>query len=530
MQTPYFIPVVSLAIASIVWIWSWIHRKRYFTSAPEGVGQRISTMVYPYIRPIVYSLALMWAGFLYVVAVSTTPTIHAALSVLMRNFALTGLAMLGLTLIPGLLSVYFPRWSMNGLIIHARRALGLSAFGFIATHGTLGFLFNLSANLLSIFYLAPRNQIALLCSSVAFIILTLMAITSIDSVEKKLGPVRWKRLHRFVYWAAILAVIHAFMIGSHFTKPQAHIPAITNISALTLLLLEAGATLIRLGQQKRFGTWQGRLITLLLTVLLVSGFWATISIFEKPYDPHSAHRAGYSRNYIAHVTTEPVQIVPNQPVAVKIRIEDKRTGQTVTKFQTVQEKLMHLMVISRDLEAYQHIHPDIQPDGTFTTTITVPKEGTYTLYIEYSPPDFLENVSFGTIKTTQASSDEVAQLVVDERSKTYGDTTVSLSTPAKISVNDTVDFAYTLKDAKTGAAVADIQPYLAAFGHLAVVSQDSQTYTHVHPIDVPLVADQVGGPRVRFSTFFQKKGLYKLFAQFKRNDEVFVTDFVVEVQ
>lgn len=531
LQSPYIVQAISLLIAVMVWAASWAHRYGWLPKMHTGEHRRdLWQRVFPYIRSIVYTVALSWATYLFIRASENSPSVSVSLSGLMRQFGLTGLYLLFAALLPGLLNVYFPSFSFNALLTHSRRAIGVSAFCFAAMHGTIGFIYSLSANILSIVYLAPRYQLALLASFLAFTILMLLTATSFDRVESWMGPVKWKRLHRFVYMAAILAVIHAFLIGSHFTAPASFIPRVTNIVALALLLLEAGATFLRLVQQKRLYVIQGKRILALLVFLLIGGFWLTAFTLQKPYDPHARHRKGYSKNYSVELVTKPVVIMPNTPIELRITVRDKRNNKQVKKFQIVQEKPMHLIVISKDLQSYQHLHPELQSDGSFMGTVVLPREGTYNLYIEYSPPDFLENLSVATLTTQAAPPGERADLTIDKRSKEFTGTTVSLSPTGVVPITDTVDFSYIVSDTQTNKPVVDLQPYLAAFGHLAIVSEDGQTFTHVHPIDVPLSADQLGGPRVRFSTFFQKPGLYKLFAQFKRADEVFVTDFVIEVK
>ncbi len=50
---------------------------------------------------------------------------------------------------------------------------------------------------------------------VGFIALTLMlplAVTSTNAMIRKLGSVRWKLLHRLAYVAAILGVVHYYML------------------------------------------------------------------------------------------------------------------------------------------------------------------------------------------------------------------------------------------------------------------------------------------------------------------------------
>ncbi len=54
----------------------------------------------------------------------------------------------------------------------------------------------------------------------AFVMLLLLAATSTDKMIRRLGGARWRALHRLVYPAAILGVIHYFMmIKAGFQQP-----------------------------------------------------------------------------------------------------------------------------------------------------------------------------------------------------------------------------------------------------------------------------------------------------------------------
>lgn len=517
----------SISLMLVVWILSYFGYRLKKQKEMGGFAKYLTHILHLYIRPMVYAVCSIWATYLFVRVAQAGPSITTSIAVLMRGFALTGLYLLFISLLPGLFSVYFPNFPFNALFVRARRALGVSGFFFGAAHGCIGFFYNLSGNIFAPLFLPVRYQIALVCSFFAFFILFLMTVSSVDRVEAWLGPVKWKRLHRFVYWATILIVIHAFLIGSHFTIPSSFIPKLTNIIALTFLLLEVGATILRFWQQKLLYTPKNIWISIALICVVGSGFWVTKESFQKPYDPHSLHRKGYSKNYIVEIATEPKILMPNQEAVARITVRDKRNNAIVKKFQTVQEKLMHIVIVGRDLSTYQHIHPQQENDGTFTVAFTLPKEGTYIWYVGYSPPDFLENLSVITLKTQNAPPEE-AMLAVDVQPKIIDDIHVSLTPTGNIPLTDTVDFSYVFT--ATGDPINDMQTYLGAFGHLAIVSEDGKTYLHVHPIDVPISADQLGGPRVRFSTFFQQKGKYKLFGQFKRGDKTFLVEHVIEVK
>lgn len=196
----------------------------------------------PYIRRIIASLALLWALFLYYWVAFSIPNEAVAYSFLMRYSALTGLFLLFVTLVPGLVRAYAPNLPITPLLITARKALGLSAFGFIALHVIIGFFHNLGGSLSAILYLPPINRGGLVLGTIAFIILSIMAITSINSIIRWLGSLRWKRIHRFVYLAILFAVTHALFLGSHFSRVLAPIPLMVLIATFIFTLLEVSAT------------------------------------------------------------------------------------------------------------------------------------------------------------------------------------------------------------------------------------------------------------------------------------------------
>jgi Cu/Ag efflux protein CusF len=108
------------------------------------------------------------------------------------------------------------------------------------------FFSNLSGSLQSIFFLSGNNQVALIFGALAFAIVSLMALTSVDIAVKRLGQRVWKFLHLLIYLAVPLVLAHAFLIGSYFANPKSFIPASVDFVALTMpqySLQENGPTL-----------------------------------------------------------------------------------------------------------------------------------------------------------------------------------------------------------------------------------------------------------------------------------------------
>ena len=107
-------------------------------------------------------------------------------------------------------------WSVIGRL---RRMLGLFAFFYVVLH------FMSYVGLDQFFYwtgiwqdIVKRVYITL--GMAAVLMLMPLAVTSTDKMVKKIGARNWRRLHRLVYPAAILAVIHYFMmIKADYTQP-----------------------------------------------------------------------------------------------------------------------------------------------------------------------------------------------------------------------------------------------------------------------------------------------------------------------
>jgi Cu+-exporting ATPase len=92
------------------------------------------------------------------------------------------------------------------------------------------------------------------------------------------------------------------------------------------------------------------------------------------------------------------------------------------------------------------------------------------------------------------------------------------------------DLHFTLTDAATGRPVHDLQPYLAAAGHIVIMRADGQTFAHEHAT----VTDAAGrpvfalpgttfGPELDLHAQFPTAGIYQIWAQFQLADGDLIT-------
>ena len=95
-------------------------------------------------------------------------------------------------------------------IARLRRMIGLFAFFYASTHFLSWMAFILGFRWLAIAEeLVERPYITV--GFLAYIILFLLGVTSTNSMVRRLGK-NWKRLHKFVYAASILAIVHLLWI------------------------------------------------------------------------------------------------------------------------------------------------------------------------------------------------------------------------------------------------------------------------------------------------------------------------------
>lgn len=146
------------------------------------------------------------------------------------------------------------------ILYDSRRALGLSAAWFATLH--MGLIYFKQFEAINPLKLPTSYQQAMLLGLIALLILLAMAATSVNSLMKKMG-VWWFRLHRLVYIAVTLILIHAFMIGTHAITTTALIAL--SVVAVFWIIMNI-AVLIRSHEIKT-----SQVLSLSLCILVLAG-------------------------------------------------------------------------------------------------------------------------------------------------------------------------------------------------------------------------------------------------------------------
>jgi sulfoxide reductase heme-binding subunit YedZ len=118
--------------------------------------------------------------------------------------------------------------------IALRRLLGLCAFTYVCLHFTLYLAVDQFFDWGEIWKdIVKRKFITV--GFLAFLLLIPLAVTSTNKMVKRLGFARWKRLHRLVYLAAALGVVHfLWRVKADTREPFIYGAVLTLLLALRL--------------------------------------------------------------------------------------------------------------------------------------------------------------------------------------------------------------------------------------------------------------------------------------------------------
>lgn len=255
--------------------------------------------------------------------------------------------------------------------------------------------------------------------------------------------------------------------------------------------------------------------------------------------------------------SEPAQIQAGTPVTLSFTVKDKQ-GATVKDLSIVHEKPMHLLVVSKDLAEFYHIHPEQQADGSYRVSHVFPNGGDYKLYADFTPKEAAQVVERIDVKAAGTERAKVA-LVPDEKlEKIVDGLKVVMKPSVEIKAGQELMLDLQAFDAKSGKPVTDLQNYLGALAHFVIISEDMKDFVHAHPMsksehdemngmkmddkksdnhaDDGHNHSTMGGVTAKTSqsevsahTAFPRAGLYKLWAQFQRGGKVISVPFIVRV-
>lgn len=211
-----------------------------------------------------------------------------------------------------------------------------------------------------------------------------------------------------------------------------------------------------------------------------------------------------------------------QPATYAFRITGP-DGKPVTEYTPTHDKDLHLIVVRRDLAGFEHVHPALGADGTWQAKLALRAgPGTYRVFADFAPGGKADAITLGTDLVVAGDQQPMplpkpaSGFSVDGYTVTVeGRLTAGASSPLTLTVS------------KDGRPVTDLQPYLAAYGHLVVLRQGDLAYLHVHPDGAPGDGKTKAGPGIKFYAEAPTAGTYRLYLDFKHQGTVRTAEFTI---
>jgi hypothetical protein len=220
--------------------------------------------------------------------------------------------------------------------------------------------------------------------------------------------------------------------------------------------------------------------------------------------------------YPLDISHSPALLKPGQPITITLRVLDPKTRRPVGHFEVVHEKLMHLFIVSENLEFFVHDHPAPQPDGSFRLVTTLPYGGMYRLLADYYPSGSVPQLAVNTLFVSGETTPAGLAISLAPSKATNLTASLRLEPEQPIAGLETKLF-FSLTPAE------GLEPYLGAAGHMLAASADLIDLLHLHPF-----LSRAGN--IQFNVIFPRPGLYRVWTQFQRESVVNTVIFTLPVK
>jgi len=186
-------------------------------------------------------------------------------------------------------------------------------------------------------------------------------------------------------------------------------------------------------------------------------------------------------------------------------------GDAVKDFAQAHGALLHVVLVRPDLSGFQHVHPAISADGSWTVTINEP--GQWHVVFESTPIADGAPLTRPIVVSVDLDDDTVIDAVplppVDDVVEVDG-----------LLVART-GFVFTVTNAD-GTTADNLEPYLEQVAHLIAFREGDLAFTHFHPFDGP-------GGTFDFGQGGSESGRYRVFLQFGHAGSVVTVPFTVVI-
>ena len=197
-----------------------------------------------------------------------------------------------------------------------------------------------------------------------------------------------------------------------------------------------------------------------------------------------------------------------RPMTPRVVLASTAPEPMATRLRLLTE--LHLIVVRRDMTDFQHVHPERDAQGRWSVPLTLAQPGPYKVFADFIPAGRDKPLTLAADLTAPGAYTP-APAAEPSRTASIDGYDVSLAGELAAGASSKL----TLTVAKDGRPVTDLQPYLAAYGHLVAIRDGDLAYLHVHPdgeLDDPATKP---GPDITFYADVPSAATYRLFLDFQ---------------
>jgi hypothetical protein len=196
-------------------------------------------------------------------------------------------------------------------------------------------------------------------------------------------------------------------------------------------------------------------------------------------------------------------------------------GAPVLKYEVQHEKQMHLFVVRSDLSGYQHLHPALADDGTWSVPLHLPAAGLWRVVADFVTTTAAGRLVAATlgVNLTVTGDYQPATLPEPASAAAVDGYTVTLEGTPRVNVFTPL----LVRVSRGGQPVAELERYLGAYGHLVLVREADLGYIHVHAGGEPVD----GAVQCTLAT--PSPGRYRAFFDFQVSGQVRTAEFTLVV-
>ncbi|MET8411334.1 hypothetical protein ABZV34_25060 [Streptomyces sp. NPDC005195] len=235
------------------------------------------------------------------------------------------------------------------------------------------------------------------------------------------------------------------------------------------------------------------------------------SMGDMPGMDHVAASNGLTDNKDGYrLTSKDTTLTAGKQAAYRFTVTGP-DGKPVTAFGVDQTKRMHFYAIRSDLTGFQHIHPTMSADGTWTADLATLTPGSWRMFASFTPDSGSGKGTAFVLSRTVSVPGTASKTPLPAAGKTAEVDGYTVTVKGEPMAG--MEHPMTVTVAKDGKPVADLQPYLDTYAHLTAFHEGDTAFAHLHP--TTKVNGDHGGPELSFNAELPTSGNWRLFLQFQ---------------